>query len=634
MGYSTQKLRCPLRLLPAIKLLAATLIVLWTAAALGADGPAVRVHQDTDQIEMENGLVRLVIDRKSKDLDSFFYRVNGREVKIGGMHYDANREGLEEEDSPAARAGLVRLFRQPSARLVVLQSGPDIAEVMVVDQASPRFAFYTEAHWILRRGDPGFYTYIIYRHGPGMAGISLPQARAVIGAGSGTNLFTYYLADDFRQDPFPTGQILETIQDETDRYANGQIYTKYDDSAFIADDLVYGMAGNEVGLWMILPGREYINGGPLHQELTVHRGLRGTGDTKGNILLWMFQGTHFGAGAIDLKAGQSWTMCYGPAFVYCNQGSSIAAMWQDAKQRAQAEQAAWPYAFVSDDYYPLHRTTVTGHIHMADGRIPKGAWVVLAPPGTNDWCMSAGGYEFWSKVDDSGAFSIPNVRAGRYTLFVSGGNEFVDYRQDGIGVFGDNTLDLGSLVWNPVTHGRTLWQIGIADRSTREFRNGNDVRHYDNFIRYIHDFSQDVTFTIGQSREDRDWNFAQWGWYAKKPYWTILFEEPKALSGQATLTLGVCASSHRRLEVTVNGHMAGAIDLPKTGGAPYRSAGQDSDYQVYPLTFDAGWIHAGTNEVTLAIKDAVPFTDPDQARPTRIGAVMYDAIRLEVQDGP
>ena len=76
--------------------------------------------------------------------------------------------------------------------------------------------------------------------------------------------------------------------DATDRYASGQIYTKYDNSQFVADELVYGMAGSQMGLWMILPGREYINGGPLHQELTVHKGLRGTGDTKGNILLWMF----------------------------------------------------------------------------------------------------------------------------------------------------------------------------------------------------------------------------------------------------------------------------------------------------------------------------------------------------------
>ena len=598
----------------------------------GANPAPVTVHEDAEQIELHNGLVSFSLGKRNKEVTSIRYRVNGHEIKLStGMHFDANRE-TEGARTRNARPGLVRLFQQPGARLTVIHSGPDQAEVVAFCDATSRFAFRTEAHWILRRNDPGFYVYIVFRHGPGMAAVSLVQARTVLGAPAGNKLFTHYIVDDQRMYSFPTGDIVETIQDATDRYASGQIYTKYDYSAFVADDLVYGMAGNGVGLWMILPGREYINGGPLHQELTVHKGMRGTGDTKGNILLWMFQGTHFGAASIDLKAGEVWNQCYGPAFVYCNQGDSVAAMWQDAKQRARAEEAQWPYSFVSHPEYPLRRATVSGRIQLADGRNPKGAWAVLSPPGTTDWCMAGRGYTFWSKTDESGAFAIPKVRPGRYTLFVSGANEFVDYRKDGIAVSAGTNLDLGTLLWTPVTHGRTLWQIGVADRSTREFKSGDNMRHYDNFIRYVREFPQDVTFTIGRSQESEDWNFAQWGWYAKNPQWTIRFDEPKALTGRATLTLGVCASLARRLEVKVNGRTAGVLDLPKTGAAPYRSAGQDSEYHVYPVSFDAGWLRAGTNEITLGIQGAVPFANPDQARPGKIGAVMYDALRLEVQD--
>ena len=53
---------------------------------------------------------------------------------------------------------------------------------------------------------------------------------------------------------------------------------------------------------------------------------------------------------------------------------------------------------------------------------------------------------------------------------------------------------------------------------------------------------------------------------------------------------------------------------------------------MYPVNFDASWIQAGTNEITLALRGAVPFAHPDQARPGRIGAVMYDALRLEVRE--
>jgi hypothetical protein len=86
------------------------------------------------------------------------------------------------------------------------------------------------------------------------------------------------------------------------------------------------------------------------------------------------------------------------------------------------------------------------------------------------------------------------------------------------------------------------------------------------------------------------------------------------------------------LEVRLNGQaIGGIIKLKKSGAAGYRSAGQDSLYQVVYLPFDASLIKAGTNQMTLGLVGAAPFADPQNARPARIGDVMYDAIRLELQ---
>lgn len=102
------------------------------------------------------------------------------------------------------------------------------------------------------------------------------------------------------------------------------------------------------------------------------------------------------------------------------------------------------------------------------------------------------------------------MRPGRYTLFATGGNQFEDFRREDVVVTaGDNPL--GTLEWRPVSHGRTLWQIGRPDRSTQEFAHGLDYRHYTNYLRYAENFPDDVTFTVGKSREDRDWNFANAG---------------------------------------------------------------------------------------------------------------------------
>jgi len=614
--FALPSLRLKLPLLPLFVLFCTTSFAI---AAPESSAP-VKVTETANQVVMENGIVSLAIAKKTREVTSIKYRVHDRDLELGNgkvaMYFDANLGGGVKPD-------YFRPSSQPAARLSVVQSGPDWGEVSVVSEPTPLFPLQTEVHWLLPRNGQGFYVYVIYQHGQGMAAVSLTQSRTVIRSVPDTQVFTHHVVDDRRKGPFPTGKIIGTVQDATYRYADGTIYTKYDNSAFIADDLVHGMAGNGVGIWMIMPGREYVNGGPLRQELTVH---------MDNTLLWMFQGMHFGASAIDLKAGREWSLFYGPAFVYLNHGSSVDAMWQDAKIRALSEETEWPYAFVKNPDYPLARGTIIGQIKLNNGDNTKGAWAVLAPPGTRDWCRSSGGYTFWSQTDQSGHFVISKVRPGIYTLFVSGADQFTDYRGDAIRVEPGKITDLGTLIWKPVTHGRTLWQIGVADHSTGEFKDGDNVRHYDNFIRYVREFPNDVTFTAGKSEASQDWNFAQWGWYNKYPWWTIRFDEPKTLSGRATLTIGVCSSSECRLQVKANGREISVIDLPKTGTASYRSGGQDSEYHVYTLPFDASWLKAGTNEITLGIEGAVPFGNPDEARPARVGAVMYDAIRLEVQD--
>jgi rhamnogalacturonan endolyase len=230
-------------------------------------------------------------------------------------------------------------------------------------------------------------------------------------------------------------------------------------------------------------------------------------------------------------------------------------------------------------------------------------------------------------------FRIDKAIPGRYALVITGANQFEDFRREGVEVTSDAATELGELTWRPVKHGRTLWQIGTADRSTREFKGGDDARHYENYARYPREFPDDVTFVIGKSRERDDWNFAQWAIYNKKPYWTIEFEQPEPLDGKATLTLGFASSIPARgrktnLQVKVNGQEVQVIRLAKSGMAGYRSGSQDSVYSVVYVTFDAALLKQGTNRITLGHAEAELYSADRRGVP---GEVMYDAIRLEVQ---
>ena len=169
------------------------------------------------------------------------------------------------------------------------------------------------------------------------------------------------------------------------------------------------MAGHGVGLWMIFPSNEFIGGGPFKQELTVH---------KENTLLAMLVGGHFGSGGLRFADGEPWDKVYGPVFVYVNNGESVDAMWDDAKKRADAEAAKWPYTWLDNKEYPRERGTVAGSIRLTDGGSTKDAWVILSPPG-EDWTQVLKGYDFWTRADAEGRFRLAKVRPGKYTLRAS-----------------------------------------------------------------------------------------------------------------------------------------------------------------------------------------------------------------------
>ena len=617
--------RSLLRLLPVL-----VGLILLPLRLYAAENPPVTVTENDLEMILDNGLVVLTINKKGAQVSSIKVRRGGQAIELGNgrdaLYFDANGAPATPPANPAAprpRGDYAHPLSSDALRIA--QNGPERADIAVSGKPSEWFPFQTEVHYVLPRGESGFYVYAIYTHGTGMPAAALGQTRFAMKGVPGTRLFTNHIVDDRRKGPFPTSPTVETLQDATYRLSDGTIYTKYDNTAYAADDRVHGMAGHGIGLWMIFPSSEFLGGGPTKQELTVH---------EENTLLGMLLGGHFGSGGVDLKAGEVWHKCFGPLFVYVNQRPSLDALWEDAKQRAHEEAVKWPYAWVQDKTYAQVRGKVSGSIRLTNGASARNAWAILAPPG-QDWSLTNKGYDYWTRVDNSGKFLLDKVSPGHYTLFVSGANQFEDFRRENVEVKAGTTTALGALAWQPVTHGKTLWQIGIADRSSGEFRDGDNYRHYGNFLRYPQTFPDDVTFTIGKSKEKQDWNFAQWNWYSRRPYWTIRFNVAKTQTGKATLTLGFASVQPPRgrqtnLQIKVNGQEVSVVHLAKSGTAAYRSGNQDSVYNVVTIPFDAKLLRLGANEITLGHAEAIPFSASEAERKKAFGDVMYDAIRLEI----
>jgi rhamnogalacturonan endolyase len=83
-----------------------------------------------------------------------------------------------------------------------------------------------------------------------------------------------------------------------------------------------------------------------------------------------------------------------------------------------------------------------------------------------------------------------------------------EYARTNVTVEPGKPIDFGKITWTPVRRGKQIWEIGIPNRSGREFFKG-DVYWTPNITSaYAELFPNDITYTIGKSDFTKDWFFA------------------------------------------------------------------------------------------------------------------------------
>jgi rhamnogalacturonan endolyase len=345
-------------------------------------------------------------------------------------------------------------------------------------------------------------------------------------------------------------------------------------------------------------------------------------------------------------------------------GGAPAPPAADARARQVKEAAQWPYEWVAGvDYAPrAQRTTVTGRLELVDpyaksktlpnllvgltpatwtSPVPRtGPGGVALPPRQIDWQIDARHYQFWARGEENGAFSIPNVPAGTYTLRALADGVLGEFAQADVVVKPGQPLDLGSLARKPVRHGKPLWEVGIPNRTASEFAGADQFWSPEMPLKYATMFPNDVNFVIGKSDPARDW-FFQHVPHNENPAaksipfrgvttpgratpFNISFDLPAspAPRGKATLRIAICGGGARELTVTVNGQPAGKIDRLLADGAITRHSIRGLWYER-DVPFDAALLKPGPNTLTLTVP----------AGPVNSG-VIYDYLRLELDDNP
>jgi rhamnogalacturonan endolyase len=585
----------------------------------------VDVSQDTTSVTLANREVTLVFQKKTSKLKSFTW--HSMELLASGGAY-IQCALTSKKDKPPINWEFHLCRREPG-----------LVEIRFAN-ADPQCPFILESHYILRADEPGFYNYLTWGHdavrNPGVH--ELAQFNFCLRADP--HIFTTAAVDDERIKPFPKPEWLtrqQMVMDATYRLPNGSFYSKYFYSAAMDErHTVHGMMGENIGLWIVMPSHEHLNGDPEHQELTVHQ------TDSSPVLLCHATAAHYGAGVLtsDSKNG-SWSKVSAPWFVYVNRAANQAALWKDAKRRAGDEVGAWPYRWLDDGQFQLDRGTMTGRLVLDAGRPAGEARIILAQheeqPSPLGWQRQWQGYRFYGWTDAEGRFSIPKVRPGVYDVYAWKRGVMGTFAHRAVRVDAGETGNTGDLVWNLPRDRKLLWQVGVPDRSAGEFGFAEDFRQWGLWDRIAEAFPNGVTYTVGKSK-DRDLPFIlavtqnrDLSW--REPIWQIRFEDRGRRSGQAILSLAIAAAEGIHgpvVKLVLNNESIGMIDDLAQSGAVHRS-GLWGTCELREVAFGAAMLKTGTNVLAISLAAPGRRVSKPLGYPGG-GAIMPDCLRLEIQE--
>jgi rhamnogalacturonan endolyase len=625
-------------------IVALTLSSLCRAQPSGGDN--VTVNEDDTSYTMSNGIVTAKVLKKSGDIISLQYK--GTETLTdqsghAGAYWSHDASGGEKTIDAITIDPKTNKGDRAEVSVKGISGGKKMGHP-AGGGADGDFPADIEIRCSLGRGEAGVYTYCIFEHQPDYPAGSIGEARFCAKLAS---MFDWLSVDAKRNKYYPHEPPGE------DKY----VYT-----AVQSENLAYGWSSTtkNIGFWIINPTIEYLSGGPTKVEFLCHRD---TTPVQAPCVLNYWRSSHYGGAGVSVAQGEHWTKVVGPFMLYVNSGGDAASLWNDAKQQAEKQKQRWPFDWVNGVDYPHkdQRSAVSGQLVLNDPLMPGDAkfsgkiMVGLVSPnytvpvqlrgGGNTeremtWQTDAKHYEFWARSDDaSGKFTIPNVRPGSYQLDAFADGVLGEYVQADVKILeGGKPVDLGKLDWKPIRHGRQLWDIGVANRTATEFKNGDRYFEMDTQLQYPKLFPNDVDFVIGKSDAAQDWYFEQIphnvdpnakiapfmgirGNPGNATPYRIHFNLPAAPTGMATLRLAICAANTRSVEVSVNDKSAGVVDQFPSGDATVVRHGIQGIWYERDLAFDAAIMKQGDNVLTLTM----PAGSVNNG-------IIYDYVRLELDD--
>ena len=488
----------------------------------------------------------------------------------------------------------------------------DYAEYYYRFSPTERFPYTLDVVYRVPRGESGFYLYYIEDKAEGTAAIEHCFAAPMFRMNEAD--WEYEALHDKLQINQAFSKKNEQIDTEYGRkdiyqsvYRNqtGELDAKHEFNPYQLDSSIEGCANDRLGFWHMYASKD-----------STAKILKN--DNK------MLEGLYFTWDHRPTPAGK-YHKVYGPIMVYLNKGDTFLEKWEDAKNKLEYEKTQWPYAWVEDDHF-FERGSISGKVEMFDGSSPEGAYVVVNMPGETNgkkgeryetWCQSNSPYQYWTRADKDGNWSIDNVHSDTYTVTVWKEGYPGEVAKEDVFVEPSINTDVGTITFKEYSNGTLSWRVGDADRTWLYDSEKNfdwSLLHY-----YPLRFPNDVEFKVGESVPKYDWNYAQikMDTYRETPIpFNIVWDIDEIPEGQPVLTVTTCSSRNtgsNGFKVYVNGTLVKTLDYSDDDSMVMRTHSYGK-LIFNPIEFDKSLLKAGENKVTLEISS---------------GEISYDFVQLE-----
>lgn len=308
--------------------------------------PPVTMTDQGNSLTIDNTEISLVLNKQNGRITS---------MKRGERELLANKGAYLQYYAKGPKAE-----HPQSPEMKIVTQTPEMVDVA---HCANRKGFDVEMHYVVRAGEPGFYNYIVVRNDPANPPGErwLEQVNLLVRANP--DLFNYASIGSEKEAFLPSPQQMkagEQIMDATYRLIDGTVDAKYDWCLEETGERLFGLMGDDIGLFIIKDSGEAINSGPVARELTVHA------TTATPVLMRHFTGAHYGRGRIVLdEEDGDWAKLAGPWLVYVAEGDSHDELWAKAKARSERAQKEWPYSWLKSSLYPLERGTVSGRLNLS-----------------------------------------------------------------------------------------------------------------------------------------------------------------------------------------------------------------------------------------------------------------------------